>query len=354
MVEHWMKSSNNLLRQSGHFIFFVLLVHIALYLSPAWSRSDVGEKSCFAVTGHIRTNQEEPGVKEGFIEEAIPLINSIRPDFLVFTGDVVLGGMHGKHRFSLETINAQYRYFVQNVLGKIKTKVYCVAGNHDTGNVPHPPSVKLFETLLNPLHFSFEHEGSLFLFLSLYEPFYHVAEAKAIFPFRTIWENYDTQASREFLDNLRRELSGDYDHIFIFIHACPISNVPLGYYWQQFVIPLLSSLSQDIHVFSTNHYLKAPYHAVNRVVRYHNIRFYCFGQFPEGGYVVTFDDSEVQVNLMRGNGFSPAVMNEVALHPTNRWSMLWYYINRRIINPLQYGFQLLVYYAKKVFHRLWG
>ena len=348
-----MKSKNDIFPGTMCFIFFFLLVQSVLQVSPAWCGSDDTQKGRFAVTGHIRNNQEEPGVEEGFIEEAIPLINSIRLDFLVFTGDMVLGGMHGKHRFSVETINEQYRYFVQKILTKIKTKVYCVAGNHDTGNVPHPPSVELFETFLNPLHFSFEHKGSLFLFLSLYEPFYHVAETKATFPFKTVWENYDTQASRDFLDNLRRELSGDYEHIFIFLHTCPVSNVPLGYYWQQFVIPLLSSLPQDIHVFSTAHYLKPPYRKKNTVVRYHNIRFYCFAQFPKGGYLVTFDDSEVQVDLMKGKGFSPGLMNEVDLHPTSRWSMLWYYINRRIINPLHYGFQLLVYYAKKVFNRLW-
>jgi hypothetical protein len=336
------------------FTFLFLLVQSGLQVSPAWCGGDDEKKGCFAVTGHIRNNQEEAGVVEGFAEEAIPLINRIRPDFLVFTGDVVLGGMHGRHRFSVETIDEQYRYFVQNILGKIKTRVYCVAGNHDTGNVPHPPSIELFQYLLNPLHFSFEHEGSLFLFLSLYEPFNHVAESKATFPFKTIWENYDTQSSRDFLANLRRELKGDYEHIFIFLHTSPISNVPLGYYWQRFVIPLLSSLPQDIHVFSTAHYLKSPYRSANTVVRYQNIRFYSFGQFPKGGYLVAFDESEVQVDLMKGKGFSSGLMNEVDLHPTSRWSMLWYYINRRIINPLHYGVQLLGYYAKKVFNRLWG
>lgn len=335
-------------------IFFCLLVQSALCIPPAWCETDDEGKGRFAVTGHFLNKQEEIGVKEGFTERAIPFINSISPDFLVFTGDVVLGGMHGTHRFSTETVRKQYDYFVQNVLKKIKATVYCVAGNHDTGNIPHPPSVQLFEKLLNPLEFSFEHEGSLFVFLSLYEPFYHVAESKATFPFKTIWENYDTQTSRDFLENLRRDLSGDYDHIFIFIHACPVSNVPLGYYWQEFLIPLLSSFPQDVHVFSTAHYLKPPYRAVNEVVRYQNILFYCFGQFPKGSYMVNFDESAVQVDLMKGETFSPAIMREVALHPTSRWSMLWYYINRRIINPLHYGFQLLVYYTKKMLDALWG
>lgn len=334
-------------------IFFCLLAQVTLYIPPAWCETDDEGNGCFAVTGHILNKQEEIGVKEGFIERAIPFFNSISPDFLVFTGDVVLGGMHGNHRFPVETIRKQYAYFVQNVMEKIKTKVYCIAGNHDTGNVPHPPSVQLFETLLNPLEFSFEHEGSLFFFLSLYEPFYHVAETKAIFPFKTILENYDTPASRAFLDNLRRDLSGDYEHIFIFIHASPISNVPLGYYWQQFLLPLLSSLPQDVHVFSTAHYLKPPYRAVNDVVRYRNIRFYCFAQYPDCCYTVHFDDSTVQVDVMEGENFTPAIVREVDLHPTNRWSMLGYYIKRQIINPLRYGVQLLVYYTKKMLTALW-
>jgi hypothetical protein len=318
-----------------------------------YSRKENDEKSCFIVTGHILNKTVEVGVIEGFIEKGIPFLNSIDSDFLIFTGDVVLGGMHGRHRFPLETISRQYNFFIENVLKRIETKVYCIAGNHDTGHVPHAPSVELFETLLNPLHFSFTHKGSLFLFLSLYQPFYHVAESKDIFPLKTIWEEYDTLASRTFLNSLRNELSGSYDHIFIFIHASPISDIPLGYYWTHFLIPLLSSLRQDIHVFSTNHYTRSPLYLTEyRVVKYKNIRFYNFAVFPVGSYVVHFDESNVRVDLMEGEDFIPTLMQEVDCQATTRLSMLRRYLIRRIGYPIRGKYNDFIYFIKRAIKRL--
>lgn len=295
------------------------------------------------VTGHILNKRVEAGVTEGFLENAVPYINNSAPDFLVLTGDVVHGGREGRHRFPAAIIKKQYAFFKKEVLGRIHPKVYCIAGNHDTGHVPHAPSVELFETLLNPLQFSFAHKGSLFLFLSLYQPFPHVPEWRDLPPFKTIWESYDTPASQTFLTALRHELKGSYDHIFVFIHASPVSDIPLGYYWSHFVMPLLSSLPQDVHVFSTDHFTR---NSMNRnvcnVVRRNNICFYPFAVFPRGVYTVQFDRNKVSVHMVKGDGFVPVTLQEVEYQPATRLSMLRRYLTIKIGYPIREKYNRMI------------
>jgi hypothetical protein len=319
-------------------LFFLFLVLLgSLFPDSVPHSRGAGEQGHFFVTGHVRPllkENEEVGVVEGFLEKGVPFINSIHPNFVVFTGDVVLGCIDGFHRLPVETIKKQYAFFAEQVLGKIEAKSYCVAGNHDTGSVPHAPSIELFETLLNPLHFSFRHKGSLFLFLSIYEPFDHMPQNNNLAPLRAVWEEYDTAASRAFLDRVRGELSGNYDHIFVFVQASPCSDTPIGYYWTRFLIPLFSSTGKDVHVFSTEHFARRSlYRDAYKVVRHENIRFYNFAVFPRGGYLVYFDDSSVRVYLGEGEDFMPSVIQEVAYQPASRLSMLYRYL---LIEPRRY------------------
>ncbi len=328
------------------------IIICALPVGMGWAD---GEQGRFMVTGHILNKWIEVGVTEGFLEFAVPYINRSAPDFLVLTGDEVLGGRQGDHRFPVETITRQYAYLKEEVLGRINPPVYCVAGNHDTGHVPHAPSVELFETLLNPLQFSFEHKGSLFLFLSPYQPFPHVPVSKDIPPFGTIWESYDTPASRAFLDFLRRSLSGRHSHIFVFISASPVSDVPLGYYWSHFVIPLLASLPQDVHVFSTDQFTRdLENRDVCQVVRCNNIRFYPFAVFPRGSYAVSFNRNQVNITMMKGTGFAPVALREIACRPASRLSMLRRYLVRRIGYPLWGAYSYGIYYIKQALLKLRG
>jgi hypothetical protein len=302
--------------------------------SPARSGMEAGEQGRFIVTGHIYDYKVETGVIKGFLEKAVPFINSMQPDFMVLTGDVVLGCIDGWQRLPVETIRKQYGYVVDRVIGTIETKVYFVAGNHDTGSVPHAPSIELFQTLLNPLRFSFQHKGSLFLFLSIYEPFDHVPQSNHIAPFEAIWEDYDTAASRAFLDALRHELNGSYDHLFVFTHASPCSDTPIGYYWTRFLIPLFSSTGKDVHIFSTDHFARSPLvRNPYRVVRHENVRFYNFAVFPRCTYLVHFDDSMVGVYVREGVDFIPAVIQEIGYQAASRWSMLRRYL---AIQPRRY------------------
>jgi hypothetical protein len=323
------------------FLFLVLLVSIFPDSVP--KSMGAGEQGHFFVTGHIRpilNEKEGVGVVEGFLEKGVPFINSLHPDFVVFTGDAVLGGIDGFHRFPVETLKKQYAFFVEQVLGKIEANAYCVAGNHDTGSVPHAPSIELFETLLNPLHFSFKHKGSLFLFLSMYEPFNHIPQNNQLAPLSAVWEDYDTAASRNFLDTVRRELSGSYNHIFVFVQASPSSDTPIGYYWTHFLIPLFSSTGKDVHVFSTDHFTRRPLvHCVYKVERHENIRFYNFATYPRASYLVHFDDSSVRVYLGEGEDLMPSVIQEVEYQPASRLSMLRRYFS---IQPRSYIFFKIV------------
>jgi hypothetical protein len=340
---------------AGKLFLAWVVLQMAAGAVPARSGGSDGGRGRFMVTGHIRSQVAEVGVIEGFLESGVPFINRMSLDFLVLTGDEVLGGRQGDHRFPVETIKRQYAFFKEEVLGKINAKAYCVAGNHDTGHVPHAPSVELFETLLNPLQFSFEHKGSLFLFLSPYQPFPHVPVSKDIPPFRTIWESYDTPASRSFLDFLHGALSGSCNHIFIFISASPISDVPLGYYWSHFVIPLLSSLKQDVHVFSTDQFTRDRENCdVRNVVRCNNIRFYPFALFPRGGYIVNFDPNKVNITMVKGTGFVPVRLQEIAYRPASRFSMLRRYLVRRIGYPLWGAYGYSIYYIKEAFAKIRG
>lgn len=335
-------------------LFLVLLGSIFPDSVPNSMGTD--EQGRFFVTGHIRpliNENEGGGVVAGFLERGVPFINSLHPDFMVFTGDEVLGGMQGDHRFPVETITRQYAFFKQEVLGKINAQAYCVAGNHDTGHMPHAPSVELFETLLNPLQFSFAYKGSLFLLLSPYQPFPHVPVSKDIPPLRTIWESYDTPASRAFLEYLRSELGERYKHIFIFISASPVSDVPLGYYWSHFVIPLLSSLPQDVYVFSTDQFTRDRENRdVHNVMRCNNVRFYPFAVFPRGGYIVSFDLNTVNITMVKGTGFVPVKLQEIAYRPASRSSMALRYLIRKIGYPLRGTYRYCIYLIKQAFGKL--
>lgn len=295
---------------------FFLMVLLSALPAPAHSEVESKGKGSFMVTGHIYKRWREPsdiGADQEFIDQGIPFINRIRPDFLVLTGDLIYN--------SKDLLREQYKFVVQNVFSKIETKIYCLAGNHDTWWPPDYPAIEIFEELINPLRFSFVQNGALFLFLSLYEPFPHIEGEGVAFPLERVWDSFDTQASRSFLDTLKQELRGDYTQVFVFVHIPPISDYPIGYYWSNFLIPLFSSLNQDVFIFSTFQTIKQGL-LPNQVVRYKNLRFYCWASYPDGSYMVNFDRSRVKVTMMQGASFVPTPTHEVEFQPTTRWSML--------------------------------
>lgn len=303
-------------------ISLILMAFCFLFSGNAQCRQRNGEEGFFMVSGHLYDLSREVGVKPEFLSRAIPFINRADPDFLVLTGDLVFAVPNEGPR-SPETIRAQYRYLMPAVFDTIETKIYAVAGNHDTGKNPYPPAVELFEKNLNPLSFSFEHNGSLFLFLSLYRPFPHMETGSAFSRVTRVWADYDTAASRSLLNELKSKLQGKYNHVFIFTHFNPLTEFRIGYYWTNYLVPLLTSLKQDVHIFSTSQLAKPPFaFPENQVVAYKNLRFYCFAEFPVGSYLVNYDAGKVMVQLVRGSGFVPSPLKEVPYRPTTRFSML--------------------------------
>lgn len=315
------------------FALILCIVSLIVLPSPVHGAEETNGEGRLVVTGHIYLPWKEArdiGADRSFVERGIPFINGIRPDFLVLTGDLIY---HPK-----KMVREQLEFVIEHVFNKIETKIYCNAGNHDTWWLPYPPAIKLFEELINPLRFSFEHKGSLFLFLSLYEPFPHVEGEGIRFPLTRVWDTFDTPESRSFLEELREELEGEYDHVFIFVHIPPISDHPIGYYWSHFLIPLLSSLKQDVFIFSTLQSVKKGL-LPNQVVHHKNLHFYCWATYPHGSYIVHFDESNVRVELRQGRNFIPAPIHEVDFKPATRFSMLSAYfriLKQRIEKKLEY------------------
>lgn len=347
----WLRKTNaeKAVMRSRKYVSLLLMLQGIICGSPGLSRAAAGDQGSFMVTGHLHRKDVEAGVKQPFLDKAIPFINGTDVDFLVLTGDLIFG-YTGAQRSPGELLQRQYDNVLRMVFNRIRHRIYSLAGNHDTGYEPHPFSVELFEKKINPLRFSFRHRGSLFLFLSLYEPFPHVEMATPTFRFQRIWDNYDTAASHDLLDTLRGELDGVYDHIFIFVHISPVSDYPIGYYWSTFLVPLLAHVRQDVHIFSTDHFARRAQKATC-AVRYHNIRFYSYANFPRGGYLVHFDDHHVEVELLQGEDFIPSPMEEVDYQPATRLSLLRTYCSFRLIEPVQrqmhdYYEQLLRYLMK--------
>ncbi len=330
--------------------FFPFLLSVLMALAdpflPPGSRAQGSDKGGgFVVTGHILNKKVEIGINEEFKTKGIPFINRIHPDFLILTGDVVFGDdAKSGERLPTERIRRKYDYVANSVFNVIEAPVYTAAGNHDTGWMPHSPSIEIFEERLNPLRFSFEHMGSLFLFLSPYHPFRHT-ELGPFFPLK----RFDTPSSRAFLGDLRRELKGGYDHVFVFVHFSPVNDSPIGYYWNHYLIPLLSPLGKDVHIFSTDQGTRRPLiYNTDRVVRHDNVSFYCFAQFPAVTYLVNFDDHSVKVDLLQGSTFTPVSLKEVDFTAVTRGSMLRRYLSMWLISVPT---MLIKYYYFKYFKK---
>jgi len=87
-------------------------------------------------------------------EKAVAKINSLNPDFVVITGDLV------NDQNSVSQINEFKR-----ITAKIKASipVYYSPGNHDIGQIPDTESLKKYKQNYGSDRFSFMHKGSSFI-----------------------------------------------------------------------------------------------------------------------------------------------------------------------------------------------
>jgi 3',5'-cyclic AMP phosphodiesterase CpdA len=87
-------------------------------------------------------------------ERAVAKMNTLKPDFVVVTGDLV----HDSN--SASQIN-EFKRITAKINPKIP--VYYVPGNHDIGQVPDKKSIRRYKEYFGSDQFSFEHKGSSFI-----------------------------------------------------------------------------------------------------------------------------------------------------------------------------------------------
>ena len=102
----------------------------ALQLKPdedIASRLKLGDEFSFVVIGHVRANKNQ-SINEAF-SIAMTAIESIDPDFIVFTGDVTWGDWNN----ALERVLDEWRMFTE-FLERFRIPYFLVPGNHEITN----------------------------------------------------------------------------------------------------------------------------------------------------------------------------------------------------------------------------
>jgi predicted phosphodiesterase len=84
------------------------------------------------------------------LKQAVSHINGLKPDLVVFCGDMV-------NSFN----DSSVADFLQ-ISGELTMPSYCAPGNHDVGNSPTVSSLERYRQAFGPDYFSFEHKGYTF------------------------------------------------------------------------------------------------------------------------------------------------------------------------------------------------
>lgn len=83
--------------------------------------------------------------------QAVKQINDLKPDFVVICGDLV----QHPDRKSFADFNA--------AKAELRVPCYCAPGNHDVGERPAPPSLRLYRECIGKDYYSFDHKGCAFI-----------------------------------------------------------------------------------------------------------------------------------------------------------------------------------------------
>ena len=81
---------NSLIRPA-FLIFHIFVVLSAFPSQSAYGAQENNNDGCLIVTGHILNKKAGGGIKQEFLENAIPFINKNHPDFLILRGDMLFG-----------------------------------------------------------------------------------------------------------------------------------------------------------------------------------------------------------------------------------------------------------------------
>jgi hypothetical protein len=101
------------------------------------------------------------GARAGIFEDAVDKINLLMPEFVINVGDCIEG-----YTDDVAELNRQWQEF-DNIVEKLPSKYYRVAGNHDLGN---PAMRKLWQQKYGRSYYHFVYKGALFLVLDTEDP----------------------------------------------------------------------------------------------------------------------------------------------------------------------------------------
>ncbi|MBN2697853.1 MAG: metallophosphoesterase [Bacteroidales bacterium] len=147
-------------------ILFVLTSGLACHPDQK-NRQDAGNDFTFAFLTDIHL-QPERGAIEGF-QMAIDCVNTLKPDFVITGGDLVMDAMGVTH----ERADSLYDLY-ETMMKKFSMPVYNAIGNHElygidkrTGTNPEHPDYgeKMFENRFGKRYYSFDHKGWHFMIL---------------------------------------------------------------------------------------------------------------------------------------------------------------------------------------------
>ena len=188
----------------------------------------------FIVWGHPRGAGD--GMAPLHFEEILERVEKLHADFLIVTGDVVVGG--GQRQTlspeKLNVIRGDWQRFDDGVK-RLGIPVYLTPGNHDIHSVP---TRDLYLEFYPKPPFAFTFQGSRFILLDTLGIDQQSARSDGNEP--PWWDGGAQSFDKPQMDFIRSEIAGQnaYQHIFIFMHHVNLWRDSSGLWWRD-VHPML-------------------------------------------------------------------------------------------------------------------
>ena len=219
---------------------FVLLITKEVYAADKIDTGSIEngiekhESFSFVVWGHPRGHAD--GVPPLHFEEILERIEQLQVDFLIVTGDVVLGG--GQRRASppeeLDVIRSDWQRFDAGV-NRLEIPVYVTPGNHDIHSIP-TRDIFLEHYKKPPYAFSFK--GSRFILLDTVGVDQQSVRSTGNEP--PWWDGGAQPFDESQMNFIRSEIEkqDEYQHLFMFMHHVTPWSDSAGFWWRD-VHPML-------------------------------------------------------------------------------------------------------------------
>ena len=143
-------------------------------LAPYRDVSDLSDTAVYlAYRDEFQREGSELGNVRGKVEGALEEIATLRPSFVLATGDLVLDA----NRAPDQTVKSRVELY-RNATASMGVPVYSIMGNHELGGVGRDDvseqdpdyGLGLFETTLGPTYYSFDRGGFHFVALDTHRP----------------------------------------------------------------------------------------------------------------------------------------------------------------------------------------